>query len=155
MFAYVTPERGKALLERCTLKSSMFVKELARSAGGGFGDSETNSLVEQAAVRKVTQILKRRGFKVSSRERERIGYDLDATKGKTELHVEVKGVSGDRLQFLITQAEVAKAKSDRFFRLMVVTEARTRSARVQEFSGRDFKRDFALAPVSYFAERKR
>jgi hypothetical protein len=155
MFAYVTPERSKALLERCNLESSMFTKELARSAGGGFGDPETNSLVEQAAVRKVTQILKRRGFKVSSRERERIGYDLEAKKGKTELHVEVKGVSGDGLQFLITQAEVAKAKSDLLFRLMVVTEARTSSARVQEFSGQDFKRVFALTPVSYFAERKR
>jgi hypothetical protein len=58
------------------------------------------------------------------------------------------------MQFLITQAEVAKAASDSQFRLMVVTNARTRRARVWEFDGRDFKRRFALMPVSYFARLK-
>jgi hypothetical protein len=57
-------------------------------------------------VRKVTRRLERRGYKVFSRESERVGYDLDATKGRTELHVEVKGVSGEGMQFLIAQAEV-------------------------------------------------
>jgi hypothetical protein len=154
MFAYVTPERAKALLKRCDLKSTAFTRELARSMGGGFGDAATDPLVEQAAVRKVTRLLKGRGFRVRSRESERIGYDLDATKGRTELHVEVKGVSGDRIQFLITKAEVAKAASDLTFRLMVVTEARSRGARVREFHGRDLKRRFALTPVSYFAAWK-
>ena len=37
------------------------------------------------------------------------------------------------MQFLITQAEVAKAASDSQFQLMVVTNARTRRARVWEF----------------------
>jgi hypothetical protein len=55
------------------------------------------------------------------------------------------------MQFLITQAEVAKAASDSQFRLMAVTNARTRRARVWEFDGHDFKRRFALMPVSYFA----
>jgi hypothetical protein len=119
--------------------------------GGGFGDAKTNKLIEKAAIRNVTQLLKRRGFRVRSRENERVGYDLDATKGRTDLHVEVKGVAGQGMQFLITQAEVAKAASDRAFRLMVVTEARTRSARVQEFQGQDLKRRFALTPVAYFA----
>jgi hypothetical protein len=50
------------------------------------------------------------------------------------------------MQFLITQAEVAKAASD-----SQVTNARTRRARVWEFDGHDFKRRFALMPVSYFA----
>ena len=58
------------------------------------------------------------------------------------------------MQFLITQAEVAKAASDSQFQLMVVTNARTRRARVWEFDGRDFKRRFALMPVSYFARPK-
>jgi hypothetical protein len=53
------------------------------------------------------------------------------------------------MQFLITQAEVAKAASD-----SQVTNARTRRARVWEFDGHDFKRRFALMPVSYFARPK-
>jgi hypothetical protein len=58
------------------------------------------------------------------------------------------------MQFLITQAEVAKAASNSQFQLMVVTNARTRRARVWEFDGRDVKRRFALMPVSYFARPK-
>ena len=150
-FSYITPERAKALLKRCELKSSPSQIEAAVSVAAGFGDAETNALVEKAAVRKVTQQLERRGFNVISRERERVGYDLDATKGRQELHVEVKGVSGEGMQFLITQAEVAKAKSDSAFRLMVVTKARTKNAEVEEFRGRDLKRRFALTPISYFA----
>jgi predicted transcriptional regulator len=153
-FAYVSPERAKALLKRCELKSPPSIIEGAASSGAGFGDAKTNALVEQAAVRKVTRRLERRGYKVFSRESERVGYDLDATKGRTELHVEVKGVSGEGMQFLITQAEVAKATSDSAFRLMVVTKARTRDAQVKEFRGGDLKRRFALTPVSYFAVRR-
>jgi predicted transcriptional regulator len=152
MFAYVTPKRAEALLRRC--QSAAVTTELARCTGGGFGDAETNALVEQAAVRKVIRLLKRRGFKVCSRESERIGYDLDATKGRTELHVEVKGVSGDVIQFPITRKEVAMAGSDTSFWLMVVTGARNRQARVHEFRGRDVKRRFALEPLSYLAAKR-
>jgi hypothetical protein len=154
MFAYVSPDRAQALIKRCAIESPATKNERARVVGGGFGDAMTNALVEQAAVRKVIEILKRRGFSVRSRESERIGYDLDATKGKTELHVEVKGVSGREVQFIISKGEVAKAASDPASQLMVVTQARTRKACVHEFHGGDLKRLFALTPVNYFAERK-
>lgn len=71
--------------------------------GAGFGDAKTNALVERAAVRKVTRHLEQRGFEITSRERDSIGYDLDARMGKIELHVEVKGVSGAKVQFPITK----------------------------------------------------
>lgn len=153
MFAYVSPERAKALLKRCAGTSLIERSERSR-AGGGFGDAKTNALVEKAAVREATTLLKRRGFSVRSREIERIGYDLDATRNRTEWHVEIKGVSGDGMQFLITQAELDRAASDSAFRLMVVTQARTRNARVHKFRSRDLKRRFALTPVSYFAKAK-
>ncbi len=105
-------------------------------------------------MKKAIQHLTQRGFKIRSREKDGVGYDLDATKGRIELHVEVKGVSGDVLRFPITQKEVATAKSDPFCRLMVVTSARTRHARVHEFHGRDVKRCFALEPLSYLAAKK-
>lgn len=54
----------------------------------------------------------------------------------------------------ITRAEVRRAASDQAFRLMVVTQARTRNARVHEFRGRDIKRRFDLTAVTYFAEMR-
>jgi len=77
-FSYVTPERAKALQKRCELKSSPFQIDASVSVAAGFGDAETNALVEKAAMRKVTQQLERRGFKVRSRERDRVGYDRAA-----------------------------------------------------------------------------
>lgn len=153
-FAYVTPERSKALLKRCELKSSVPAAQAAFSSGAGFGDSETNKLVEQAAVRKVIRRLKQSGFTIHSRERDGVGYDLEATKGRTVLHVEVKGVSGELIQFPITRTEVRRAASDPSFRLMVVTQARKRNGRVHEFKGRDVQRRFVLQPLSYMAAKK-
>ena len=153
-FAYVTPERARALLKRCELKSPPPAIEAMPGSGAGFGDAETNALVERAAVKKAIQHLAQRGFKIRSREKDGVGYDLDATKGRIELHVEVKGVSGDIIRFPITQKEVATAKSDPFCRLMVVTSALTRHARVHEFHGRDVKRHFVLEPLSYLAAFK-
>jgi hypothetical protein len=154
MFAYVSPQRARLLLRRCALKSPVIASSESLLSGAGFGDAKTNALVEKAAVRKVTRLLEERGFIVRSREEECIGYDLDAVKGRIELHLEVKGVSGDEMRFIITKSEVAEAASDPSFRLVVVTQARGRNARVSEFRGRDLKRLFDLNPISYFAERK-
>jgi hypothetical protein len=87
-------------------------KILAR--GGGFGDSATNRLVERAAIKEVTRHLRREKFRVKSREKDGIGYDLDAFRAGEELHVEVKGVSGTKLQFPITRGEVRRAERDPF-----------------------------------------
>jgi len=123
-------------------------------AGAGFGDEKTNALVEQAAIRKVSRFFKQRGFTVRSRELENLGYDLDVAKRRTEWHVEVKGVSGEAIRFIISKGELARAESDAAFRLVVVTRARTRNARVREFPGPNLTRLFALTPVNYFAELK-
>ena len=147
MFAYLDENQCRQLLKRIDNKPSAAL----RKSGAGFGDSETNLLVEKAAIRKVTQLLEQRGFVVKSREREFIGYDLDATRGRTELHVEVKGVSGAAIQFPITRNEVARAKSDPSFRLFVVTEVRTKSAKVHEFKGSELHHRFDLQPISYMA----
>jgi hypothetical protein len=125
----------------------------AAQAGAAFGDAKTNRLVERAAVRIVAWHLRHRGYRVISREKENLGYDLEARKGRSQLHVEVKGISGKDLQFPITRNEVNCAGRDSTFRLMVVTEARTRKARVHEFQGCEFKRAFRLAPLSYLASR--
>jgi hypothetical protein len=122
--------------------------------GAGFGDAETNALVERAAVRKVMRHLKQRGFEITSRERDAIGYDLDARRGSLEWHVEVKGVSGEKVQFPITKNEVARAETDDLFRLIVVTQARKKHSRLHTYRGRDIASRFVLQPISYLAAKK-
>lgn len=153
MFAYLDEHQSRTLLKRIDDKPSVAAPEALRKSGAGFGDAETNLLVERAAIRKVTRLLKQRGFVVTSRERDSIGYDLDARRGRTELHVEVKGVSGAPIQFPITRNEVSRATSDPSFRLFVVTEAISKGARVHEFKGRELHHRFDLQPISYMAAK--
>ncbi len=153
MFSYVSPERAKALVARCKIEVPVLSNGQRHGAGPG-GDAETNRLVEKAAVGRVARLLRKRGFKVVSREKDRIGYDLDATKGQIELHVEVKGVSGEGIQFPITSAEVRRSEVDKQFRLMVVTSARMHHAKVHEFRGAQLKRMFQLSPLSFMAMKR-
>ncbi|HEY4245865.1 MAG TPA: DUF3883 domain-containing protein [Lacunisphaera sp.] len=125
-----------------------------KRAGGGFGNSEQNKLVEQAAIKFVTEYLTRKKYGVKSREAEKIGYDLDAQRGKEILHAEVKGVSGDALNFIITQSEVATARIDPFFRLFVVNRPLAKKPGFTEFSGSELDRLFSLTPISYTASKK-
>jgi hypothetical protein len=151
MFAYVSPERAKALLKRCSSQPLESKRALVRGGGGGgFGDAKTNPLVEKAAIRTVTQRLKHEGWQVTSVERESRGYDLLATRKRgAKLHVEVKGISGEAVQFIMTRNEVETAETDPRFRLMVVTRARTRSAQLRDYHGKELRRRFKLKPLSY------
>jgi hypothetical protein len=110
--------------------------------------------VERAAVRKVTRHVKQRGFEITSRERDAVGYDLDARKGHLEWHVEIKGISGEKVQFPITKNEVVRAETDSSFRLMVVTEARKKRSRLHTYHGPDIASRFVLQPISYMAAKK-
>jgi hypothetical protein len=154
MFAYVSPEKAEALVERSKIKSQKSTSSQSVPLGAGFGDAETNALVERAAVRKVMRHLKQRGFEITSRERDAIGYDLDARRGSLEWHVEVKGVSGEKVQFPITKNEVARAETDDLFRLIVVTQARKKHSRLHTYRGRDIASRFVLQPISYLAAKK-
>lgn len=122
------------------------------STGAGFGSAETNRLVEKAAVRAATRLLRKRGFTVKSIERFNRGYDLEATSPSGTLHVEVKGSAGNGGKFIITQNELATSRIDPNFRLWLVNSARTKGARITEFTPSDLKRRFLLTPISYSAE---
>lgn len=122
--------------------------------GGGFGDANKNALVEKAAIRLVTKTLVKRGYTVRSRETEGVGYDLDARRGDSVLHVEVKGSAGDNLQFIMTVKERGRAKTDSNLWLFVVTRAGSSRAKVHEFCGNHITRVFAFNPLSYTAKAK-
>ncbi len=124
-------------------------------SGGGFGSAERNRLVEQAACKAVRKRYEQRKYEVVSREKENLGYDFDATRNSEKLHLEVKGVSGSLLKFPITANEVARARSDSKFQLVVVTETTLSTRKIHIYSRKEFLKLFDLKPFAYFAEVKR
>jgi hypothetical protein len=70
-------------------------------------DPLRNRAVETRAVSVVTEWYESRGWTVTSRESEHIGYDLDCTTPDgTVRHVEVKGTSGPGDDVLVSSNEV-------------------------------------------------
>jgi hypothetical protein len=147
---YLDAAIAKKLWKRAEGESSRSYRRW-RNTGAGFGDPETNRKVEKAAVARVTRELKKKGYSVLSREAERVGYDLEATRGGQKLHVEVKGVSGSLAKFPITAGELNRAKEDPRFRISVVTDALERTAKTSNFTGQQFIARFAVRPISYLA----
>jgi len=152
MFAYVSQERAKELLERVSLKEIETVKiekDISSRHGGGFGDPVKNRVVEKAAILKVRRHMKDLGYRVLSRERDKVGYDLDCQRGRTELHIEVKGVSGTEIRFILTARERQKMESDANFVLTVVTSANNRESQIHNFSGRGAIGKFDFRPLAF------
>jgi len=121
------------------------------STGAGFGDPETNKLVERSAVECVTKQYKAAGWNVTSVEADRCGYDLLCKKREAEEHVEVKGVRGAAPSFIITAGEVRRARTDPHFVLQVVTNALSGERQSHKFTGAEFCERFELAEIAYNA----
>lgn len=103
----------------------------------GFGSAESNKQVERHAIDHVTTQFRKDGWHVESVESQRIGFDLLCRKRTVTRHIEVKGVRGPNPSFIITEAELQRARSDPHFWLCVVTCATSASPRLRSMSGRD------------------
>jgi hypothetical protein len=121
------------------------------SPGAGFGDSAENKRVESAAIQAVVEKYETDGWLVLSVERERCGFDLKCTKGRSVHDVEVKGVRGDEQCFVITAGEVVEARNNPNFYLAVVTSALSSPPTIKVYSGTEFDRKFTLAVIQYRA----
>lgn len=87
-------------------------------------DQERKARVEQAAIRQTCDYFKNLGYEVVSVEKDNVGWDLEATSGRTKLRVEVKGLSGSVFSVQLTPNEyTAFARKDHDYRLAVVTNA--------------------------------
>lgn len=88
-------------------------------------DINAKIAVEKAAVSAVTSYYTGQGYNVNSVEDENKGWDLEATKGKASLRIEVKGLAGSQISVHISKNEYAKMKSsdNADYRLCVVTNA--------------------------------
>jgi hypothetical protein len=108
--------------------------------------------VERAAVRHVKELLLRKGYRVRSREREVCGYDLHATKRRSEMHVEVKGCSGMTPGFFISRTEHQAYQTDPKWRLVVVTGALRRPVASKYLTRSDVNNGYRFEPVQWRAQ---
>lgn len=79
--------------------------------------------IERKAVLFVTRHYRKLGFRVESFEKDNVGWDLTATNSKTQLKLEVKGLSGSKISAELTPNEFKNLKADKkFYRLCIVTD---------------------------------
>lgn len=89
-------------------------------------DVEAKNRVEKAAIDFVTKQYQSLGYSIKSREKENIGWDLDATKDKVHLKLEVKGLAGSQVSVHISANEFDKMNANKNdYRLCVVINAVT------------------------------
>lgn len=117
--------------------------------GAGFGDPETNSKVEKAAITAVTEWYKDDGRVVQSVERDKCGYDLLCKRTIEEKHVEVKGIKGEMVAFIITAGEARRAQNDDDFVLCAVTLALSHYPILHFYDWAELSSDFGLSPLAY------
>lgn len=87
-------------------------------------DPEKRLKIEIAAVQIVIEHFSKLGYLVDSREKDNLGWDLDVTRGKIQLKVEVKGLSGTTVQADLTPNEYEKMFIHKeSFVICIVTEA--------------------------------
>src|SRR5690606_28072131 len=113
----------------------------------GFGSPELRKAVEEAAVAATTANLRRLGFDCVSREKDNIGYDIEATRqidGET-LHIEVKGTSGPTPRFFMTANEYGYREAPEW-RLAIVTDALGKRD-VAIYTAEQFATTFEMAPI--------
>lgn len=80
--------------------------------------------VEQAAVKAAIKFFFQEGLSmIDDCQQKGVGYDFIFANKEKRLHVEVKGVSGSKIDFNLTPKELKSARNDRAWKLLVVTDA--------------------------------
>lgn len=139
------PAEAAAILDACEVDRSLLVRAGARKPD--------LKRVERAAVEFVTETYEADGWSVESVEAKKVGYDLVATKGRQERHLEVKGISGPLVRFVLTANEHRASIEDRRFRLCAVTSATdSRHRRLHEWTGADLQATATFAPTAFAVE---
>ncbi len=96
----------------------------SRKGARGKQDQERKAEIERAAIRACCEHFERLGYLVKSVEKDNLGWDLEASSGKTVLRIEVKGLSSTIFSIELTPNEYrAFAEKSESYRLAVVTSA--------------------------------
>jgi hypothetical protein len=119
------------------------------ASGGGFGSADDNKEVEIAAMDAATDRLKDDGWKVKDVSVLKCGYDLECTRGRSKLHVEVKGSSGLEKKFILTQNELATWETDQNYCLVLVTLALEEHPLIDSFHGKSGLAQIRRQPIAH------
>jgi len=105
--------------------------------------------VEQAAIDSALGFFFKQGFTLTQDcQLLGIGYDLVFEKNREKMHVEVKGVSGNAIDFNLTPKELKCAQNDLRWRVLVITDALTKpSATI--FTGRELLERAKIEATQY------
>jgi len=111
-------------------KSKVLIKGISRQS-----DPFKRQRIEKKAVDMTRKHFENIGFTVKSFEKDNLGWDLEATRGKNKLRIEVKGLSQEILLFELTPNEYEKSQEFiRSYRISVVTNALTKKPTPHIFS---------------------
>ena len=148
--------RGSAIARDAPAADVPVPPAKARGGGAGFGTAADNEKVEAAAMKIAERWYQKRGWETAdvSKIKEHLGYDLHCVRDGREEHVEVKGVSGDREDFLMWFTEKNNADADDDFVVFVVTEALSPRPKSHRYTRAEFVREFDLSPVQFRARRR-
>lgn len=131
-------------------------RTMPRSLGAGFGvDHERNKKVELAAIRAVTDHYCDKGWSVDpTYQIKRLGFDLLCSKGLKVKKVEVKGICGGSVCFMMTAGE-RKTSKDKDFVLHVVCNALSKQPSIRTWSGQQLEGAFAFTEIQYQARLRK
>jgi len=120
-----------------------------------FPTNEHIRKVEKAAIDFVWRHFEGRRYKMTDRQSEKVGYDLEAVSARSKLLLEVKGTSGKTPHAFITSNELAKARgaSGADWRMCIVTDALAKP-KVTVLTAKEFLAKFSLEPICYRAVLK-
>lgn len=91
-------------------------------------NADAKAKVERIAIEYVAKHYQSLGFTINDVQKDNLGWDLEAKKGKSTLKIEVKGLSGNTIDVLLSKNEYEKmllAENKEIYRLCVVTNALT------------------------------
>jgi len=121
---------------------------------GDVDDMVASKAVEEMAIQLVRNRYECQGWGVRSVEAEKVGFDLDCTKGKERRHVEVKGRARSGKVVLLTANEWRRAVEDPQFFIAVVSEIGSQSPLISEWSGAGFQDSHRIKPILFHACRR-
>jgi len=118
------PESASIVKRVLDLVSGKRAKRLPVKGRKGKQDQKRKAQIEKSAIRLCCEYFERLEYTVESVEKDNLGWDLEATSGKTVLRVEVKGLSGSAFSIELTPNEFkAFTEQADAYRLAVVTNA--------------------------------
>lgn len=120
----------------------------------GFPDKAHRDKVEKASMTAASEYLREKSYRLRDRTKANCGYDILAKRGRApkELHVEVKGTSGDTMRFFMTRNERRYMRNPKW-RLIIVTNA-LNNPKIVILTRQDVERTFEFDALAWEATAK-